>query len=569
MPVYSPFATDHARKVVESRHPEFREHLQIWRWLQDSLEGGERYRDASYGEERFTARWTETVKGEEVQRLYHHTIPRRNLFRHPQEYPRAGDPVGQLYDAGDYIASTGDEYEFRRALTPIPSFVAESVGAHLARIYAREVKREAPEGPSGDGLRAWWKDVDGSGTSIDEWMAETIAPLFLVLGQIDMAFDHPPAPDGEEARTRADVARLGLDRCVASYVLPENLVHWSLTRARSYGRCVVREWRHGKPCYREWTADGSTLYDEDGEEMESSPHAFGMVPVARCFDVRKPRCNNVGQSRYQSIAELQRAYYNVDSELTLANSLAAHPLLSGPTEYCAGDAIKVGPGSVLPKYRNSATGGYEGWEYVSAPSDASERLESKLQSYREQADRAACLTKPAGSQGTSGGTVSQSGISKMMDAVGGNDLLSKIGKSLERLERKAVSMALTVLNDRPCTPEELAKVTIRYPTEFDLFTAGDFASLVAEWQSMTANAGPETPIATAYQLKSYVRLMMPGMDDRAYGEIDAEIDRYVDGLGERAERRAEMSAAMIEARPEPTEPDGDETPPEDEPDESD
>ncbi len=89
---------------------------------------------------------------------------------------------------------------------------------------------------------AWWRDVDGRGTPIDDWMRETVAPLLLVLGCLDVCLDHPKAPPGEKIATRADELRLGLDRCVASYILPQNMVWWRLDSAGRYLECLVREY---------------------------------------------------------------------------------------------------------------------------------------------------------------------------------------------------------------------------------------------------------------------------------------------------------------------------------------
>ena len=79
-----------------------------------------------------------------------------------------------------------DDYELRRSRTPVPEFVAEAVEIHLAKVYDQEVVRDGPAD-----LIAWWKDVDGCGTPIDDYMRETIAPLLLVLGCIDVCLDHP------------------------------------------------------------------------------------------------------------------------------------------------------------------------------------------------------------------------------------------------------------------------------------------------------------------------------------------------------------------------------------------
>src|SRR5580704_8223282 len=101
-----------ASELINRRHPEWREHQLRWRWLLDSLEGGERYRHAIYGYDR---------RG----------LPSRNLIRHKREYPdprEASIPDSgllgtstpfspSLQEAGRDPASlaTDDDYELRRA----------------------------------------------------------------------------------------------------------------------------------------------------------------------------------------------------------------------------------------------------------------------------------------------------------------------------------------------------------------------------------------------------------------------------------------------------------------------
>src|SRR5262245_15696827 len=176
-------ANREALELIGRRHPEWQEHHLRWRWLLDSYEGGERYRNAVYGYD---------SRG----------LPVRNLIRHKREYPDPRDAgpgtmPGHPAFGEAAIAATDDDYELRRARTPVPTFVAEAVNTHLSRIYAREVRRSGP-----DRLMGWWRDVDGCGTSIDQWMAETVAPLVLVLGQVDLVMDRPPAPPGEAIETQ-------------------------------------------------------------------------------------------------------------------------------------------------------------------------------------------------------------------------------------------------------------------------------------------------------------------------------------------------------------------------------
>jgi hypothetical protein len=118
------------KTVVQRRHIDFLEHQIRWRWLLDSYEGGDRYRNAVYGPDR---------KG----------LPCRNLFRHRREYPDPQQfPVVYGGFAGGLAATSGetpslgfgpypgmlgadpaataqdDDYELRRARTPVPEFVA-------------------------------------------------------------------------------------------------------------------------------------------------------------------------------------------------------------------------------------------------------------------------------------------------------------------------------------------------------------------------------------------------------------------------------------------------------------
>jgi hypothetical protein len=380
---------------------------------------------------------------------------------------------------------------------------------------------------------AWWADVDGCGTTIDQWMSETVAPLLLIFGQLDLFMDHPPAPEGEAVETRADLQRLGLDRCLASYILPENMLWWGLDpTGRRYTECLVLE-RHEtdegtEVCYRFWTATESTLYDADGAVLSVTPHPFGLVPIVRVFDRRKPRCRNTGQSRYESVAERQREYYNRDSELILSDTTQAHPLLQGPEDFIQSDGtIPIGPSWLLPKKKNTQGGAasYEGFDVVDFPKEGAESIRKNKADIRDDVDRDSALVKPSGRDG-----VDQSGLSKAIDYSDGNNRLAKLAKVLARAERVAAELALRVLHDGPVPPSELDEIEVVYPTEFDLFTAADVANAAADFQSLVAKAGA-LPRTEGLMLSRLVRLCLPGMSDGQYSECDAEIVAYLARAG--------------------------------------
>jgi hypothetical protein len=519
--------TDPSKSIIHLRHIEWQEHHLRWRWMLDSLEGGERYRQAVYGHD-------------------HRGLPIRNLIRHKREYPdprEAGSLPGgvlgplagcDMIGAGQDPAASAsdDDYELRRARTPVPTFVAESVETHLSRIYAREVKRTAASR-----LSSWWADVDGCGTPIDQWMSETVAPLLLVLGQLDLYMDHPPAPEGEPIETRADTQRLGLDRCLASYILPENMLWWRLDpTGQRYLECLVLE-RHEtdegpEVCYRHWTSTQSTLYDPDGEVLSVTPHPFGQVPIVRIFDRRKPRCRNIGQSRYESVAERQREYYNRDSELILSDTTQAHPLLQGPEDFVQSDGtIPIGPSWLLPKKKNTQGGAtsYEGFDVVEFPKEGAESIRRNKADIRDDVDRDSALVKPTGRQG-----VAQSGLSKAIDYSDGNNRLAKLAKILARAEQVAAQLALSVLYDGQPPASETGSIEIVYPTEFDLFTASDMAKAAADFQSLAAKAGA-LPRTEELMLSRLIRLCLPGLSDTQYAGCDAELVSYLARRGRHGE----------------------------------
>ena len=551
--------------IVLRRHVDFIEHQIRWRWLMDSYEGGDRYRNAVYGPDR---------KG----------LPCRNLFRHtreypdPQQFPNSSSFMNGGYpglapnnsgtDPGMYGAFPGmlgadpaataqdDCYETRRARTPPPEFVAEAVGIHLSKVYDQEVTREGQTD-----LTEWWEDVDGCGTPIDDWMRETVAPLLLVLGCLDVCLDHPKAPAGQTVNTRADEQALGLDACCASVILPENMVWWRLGQDRRYTECLVREyadpsdrvdvdkkgnltdpdaknaagtlWRQNYIRFRHWTATESTLYNFDGDKVLEPPvpHNFGRVPIIRLIDQKKHRSLTVGKSRYEAIAELQRAYYNLDSELILSDSLQAHPLLSGSKNMCKADnTLSIGPNFILP-IDITPDGTVIHWEYVSPSKDPADSLRKNKQDMVDMKDRLACLTKPAGvSQGSGAGggssTVSQSGVSKQLDAVTGHKVLTAIAQSLAKAERFIAEYAMLVLRNGPPTPADMESLSVTYPAKFDLQSAGELTDGLAKIQTTAASAG-NLPETEGDGLKAAMRQLLPGQGDEDYASKDAEIEELM------------------------------------------
>jgi hypothetical protein len=537
-----------ASSLVCRRHPEWAEHHRHWRFLADSLEGGNRYKHADYTIDP-TNPVTTAIAGAWYTQAGTYGVDPQTSQPYPVGYQQICDR-NLVPHLREMSAEGRDLYASRISRTPTPRLVDRACEAHLSKVYGKEIRRNGP-----DSLTAWWEDADGKGNSVDRWMRETVAPLLLTLGQLDLCFDHPPAPEGADVRTQADVLDLGLADCVASIVLPENAVWWRLDgRGCRYAELLVFERTDLGTRYRHWTADSAHVYTVGGDPAEERYHDFGRVPVVRVFDRRKPRCTNTGKSRYDSIAELQRAVYNATSELILSDTQQSHAQLMGPEDFLQSTSeIPIGPDHILPMKKSEGQNGgstYQGFQYLDPPKGAQEALRQHVIDFKDDADRDSALMKPAGMTQSSG-TTAQSGISKIADQQDGNAYLVGISESLEEAEKKAAAFALVVLTDGRVKPADLEAIDVGYPRQFDLFTADDLATVLDDLQKIAGLAGalPETE---GELLKRLVAVALPGLEDSRMGQLHDELDGFLKQATADRSAQAQMDAeAQRQALPDP------------------
>ena len=514
------------REVVSRLHPEYLAFRLLWQRALDSLEGGDAYRNASYG-------------------VGPDGLAVRNLVRHKREAPAPGQsPLLQNQANTDPAYSANlDDYEMRRARTPPPRMFFDAIHKHLSKIYAEEIEREGPA----DYLE-WCRDVDGCRTSADSWMRDTVAPLLFTLGQVDVLVDRPPAPGGVEVLTRADMADLGLDRAIAAVILPEDIPWWKATPRGEYAEALVidrAEDGAGKPVvrYRHWTALGSTLYDADGNVLESRPHPYGRVPIVRCFLGRRYRRRFIGSSPYEGVLDIEREAYNCASEVVLANCYGAHPVLQGPKSMMGPDSeISVGPNHTLP-IETDRDGNVIPWQLLETSGKAYENLRQAIRDHEDKADRLTAQAKPAGANAT---TTAQSGLSKALDQDAGSALLGMLAGKLAAAERAIGELAVCVLRDGNAPdwgrlPDgSPGAISVRYPSGFNLYSSDDLGRFAAAFQLWLKGCG-DAPEVEEQIGKAWLRRGLPGLSDEQYDGLDADLEA---AIGAASARRDEMREAM-------------------------
>lgn len=518
-----PLTQVEASKLVRRRHPEWAATELTCRWLQDSLEGGDRYRDAVYGYDKLGK-------------------PVHNLVRHAFEVPPARSAYSATIGEHPSLSATVDDFELRRARTPPPTLFPDAIEKHLAKIYRQEVRRDIPEV-----LAGFLANVDGQDTPLDEWMRSRFAPLFLALGCLDVIVDRPVWT--EEVRTRADELRLD-NTPILVIVPPQDVVWWRLLPSGLYEEVLIRERildqdDKYQEQFRHWTTQDWTLYDDRGVLIETAVHPYGVVPVIRLFEKRSVIYQHAGRSRYLPIAFLQQEAYNRDSELVLSDTIQAHPQLQAP-DTAASDPdnpLPMGPGYILFMRQNPNTNDYVPFSYLDPPKGASDSLRANVANLVDRAERSAGLVRPAGAEQA---TVGQSGVSKVIDLEEGSNLLASIAASLARAETRICQLALRVLKGGPtvATTDQDA-ISIVYPKEFALWGARDLTDVTLGFQQVGRDAG-NFPDVESGLMRRIVRSLLPGLPDEEYAEFDREIEQ---GIASRSIVRDQERESAIDGSP--------------------
>jgi hypothetical protein len=545
-----------AARFVKRRHADFAAIEMVCSWILDTLEGGEQYKRATY-----RAAWQ------------YGTV--QNMIRHRREWPIADDGTPDAYAAefwgtgaalnpaarqlAEYNRAAEQNFQIRLQRTPTPTKLRQIIDKHLSHIYKNPPRRETKGASRMAVVEAWWEDVDGRGTDINKWMRESVAPLLIALGMLDIYCDHPayqpgdliPDPTGDAADVAADPAPLivseadvianNLHRCHAQFILPQNVLWYRLDyTGRHYIEVLIREYAvkpgaKGEPdklvaVFRYWTKYGWTLYDGDGRVLGEGVHSFGRVPIERVFDRRHPRLEHAGDARFFGVVEKSREYFNEESELIYAMDLQCFAFLEAPPiEFNeAGDAIPIGPGMVL--YRvppPGQQGPSEGYGYVAPPTAPLEFLMQRLESLDAAMDAEAGLSRPASARAVGGKTYPASGIAKAFDQEEGNQIMAGVAMSLQECEEVAAGLAAGVVLDQVPTDAELAALKIVYTTEFNLLRYDEMSIMSEAYIAFRDQAGKVPPVEKRV-LRWMADYMIRGIDDTERQAIGKAIDDYVD-----------------------------------------
>jgi hypothetical protein len=282
------------RDELERTHPDYRGHVDEWRFYIRSYLGGRLYREGGY------------------------------LLKHPFE--------------------SAENFRRRTATSYYYNYCGPVVDIFVSHLFRKEARRDYGTLASDALFADFLKDADLEGNSLRHFMREA-QRLASIYGRVSIVVDKP----GLQPSTRAEAKALGIRPYVA-IVTPENLIDWSFARLPS-GRTVLDEVkiREAGDLYRIWRRDGWELWEADAEGyearlVESGRHGLGVVPIVNLYN-KQSGIRMIGVSDIQDVADINRNIYYLCSDAREIIENTAFPMLAMP--YTRGAEKEVGPGNII------------------------------------------------------------------------------------------------------------------------------------------------------------------------------------------------------------------------------
>ena len=276
-------------------HPQWKKHIERWRYLSDSYQGGLAYKDGEY-------------------------LQRYNL-------------------------ETGQQYEQRIDSTPLDNLCKNIVHTYTSFIYSQPIKRDI-SGLNEETVGKFLKDCDLEGRSFDSFMRD-VSIYSSVYGAVWIVVDKPSTP----VVTLADQQAKNIRPYVAMYS-PENVLDWKYERQENgvyqLAQLTLLEEVHNDfalvKVFNRDVVELRKVEPETGvsDTIQVYQNALGVVPAFVAYTSRSP-IRTIGISDIDDIADQQRAIYSEYSEIEQQIRLSGHPSIVATP----GTELSAGAGAVI------------------------------------------------------------------------------------------------------------------------------------------------------------------------------------------------------------------------------
>ena len=476
-------------KVVSYQHPVYQTYAPIWRKLAHVREGAGGFLDGTY------------------------------LIAHPREWK-------------DYTAETPQvptkKLKARRNLAAYENFASTILDAKKSALFReRPVRRleGLPEDASRRGtIHDWWNGTEGVPSLDAQWpliwdAAATFGHVVLYLEKDENDWPYLCA------YTPLDVPDWMVDKRgnLTAVKFLEPVVRESLDQPLETAQFQVRV----------VTAEGWTVYGQDGKTTAQGEHGMGKLPVVILYGGRRPITQVIGQSVLND-PKLYIDVYNLLSELRELLRNQTFSILNVPLG--TGDAAL----SVeTAKAMLDATTGTENVLFSGLSAGFIAADASNVKAYQEELDRRIrTIYRLAGIQWEADSRDAEAAGSLKIKREDMNQRLAAYGDELERVEMELADLWYRAMYapEAGMVRKEREKPTIHYPDNFDVTP---FEVVLQQAQSALALDYPERFVKELQ--KSLVGKFLPTASPALIAELNVAIDQavtaMVDPVGEALRRQ--------------------------------
>ena len=415
----------------------------------------------------------------------------------------------------------------------------------LAYISKEEMGRDGlPES-----VKEWMVgDVDGTGSTWNDLMIESVRPGSASVGYLPLLLDIPSSDGSELSAARA--RELGLNRVRATALYPMNLLDWNtdetgrISAAKIRTDVVQRQDLLGSAVIEEhyalWYPDHVEKYvvtvPTNGQPSVSErvvlQHSHGRVPLIVFRPSRMAQDPVRGASVVGDLATVNRRLFNLDSELDDHLRNSCFSILAIPVESMQTDVADVvaGNGSGMKVLGSSN----RGLEFVAPPSSVPEAMEKRRDVLVRELYRCARVeyAKPSG--------VTTSGIARAYEFEQTNRRLGDIAAGFARAEQEALRLVAQMLGT------DGSSITVTAPADFSV------EDMTADLQNVIASQGMKLGATADAELKRRtVRRMLPNLPADTMAVIDEEIDELRDEQAQADAMAREVETARLEQGEQP------------------
>lgn len=409
-------------------HAQYTSWEQTWKYLRDAYEGTGGFADGMY------------------------------LVAHPREW------LDYTHDAP---SKPTKKLKARRNLARyenVAELIVSAVKSALFRqVPTRQVRPDDPKDQRDPtAIEDWWDDVDGLGSHIDDWIAETWVGA-AVYGHVLCVMDRPTGPAVTLADQPRPYLRAYTPLDMADWVYVDGKLR-EVRLSESVPRLSLSAVTTTDLQYRILTEAYWALYDRKGGLVTADEHGMGVLPAVVLYAKRRTLTGLVGSSTLKD-PKLHIDLYNLTSELrellrSQTFSLLNVPLGTGP------DAISVETARAMM----GDTIGVDNVLFSALPAQFVTADAANVAAYQAEIDRLLRrIYRVAGITWESDSRDAEAADSLRLKRDDMNRMLSGYADECERAEYAlAERFYRLTFGDRWEQEWERDQVTIRYPESFDV-----------------------------------------------------------------------------------------------------